>query len=210
MPLSNPLTWNWSLIVLGLTALANLALAYTAFRVIRDARATQQLAKTEAFDRHQRACQLNRPIFVLDRVYRFSYWEETGDAEQGISLLMRNARPHPAQSLKYRLKYFLLNSNHEPDLIRETSGSLVHPVPEGEFLHLHTPKNPWFGMPGLHYLGVELEFRDAMSADPYRQDFTLYLRFKAGISEVAFEPICDQLLADKLRELRMASASPVG
>ncbi|MBI3130336.1 MAG: hypothetical protein HYZ13_03175 [Acidobacteria bacterium] len=209
MALSNLLTWNWNLILQGLAALANLVLAYTAFRVIREARATQQLARSEAAEQQQRAIQLNRPLFVLDRVYRFSYWEETSDAEQGISVIVRNARPHPALSLRYRLKYFLISPSHEPDLIRETTGVLAHPVPEGEPVHLHSPKNPWFGMPGLHYLGVELEYRDPLSAEPYRQDFTLYLRLRAGVSEIDFEPLCDLLLADKLRELRMASASPV-
>lgn len=206
MGLSNLLTWNWSLILQGLTALANLMLAYTAFRVIREARATQLLSRAEAADLHLRTIQLNRPLFVLDRVYRFSYWEETSDAEQGISILVRNTRPHPAHAFKYRLKYFLLSPSHEPNLIRETSGVLAHPVPEGEPVHLHSPKNPWFGMPGLHYLGVELEYRDPLSPECFRQDFALYLRLKSGVSEIDFEPLCDLLLADKFRELRMASA----
>jgi hypothetical protein len=59
-------------------------------------------------------------------------------------------------------------------------------------------------MPGLHYLGVELEYRDPLSAEPFRQDFALYLHLCSGEPEIAFEPLCDVLLADKLKELRMA------
>jgi hypothetical protein len=209
MAFPNLHNWDWNLTVQGITALANLLLAYTAFRVLREARATQRLAHDEAEDHRRGLIQLNRPLFVLDRVYRFSYWEETSDAEQGISILIRNARPHPAVGLKYRLKYFLLNPNHEPDLIRETTGVLAHPVPQGESIHLHSPKNPWFGMPGLHYLGVELEYRDPLAPEPYHQDFTLYLRLRTGVSKIDFEPLCDLLLAEKLREMRMASTNPV-
>lgn len=209
MSLSNLLSWNGASLILGITALANLALAYAAFRMVRDSRATQLLAREEAEASRERSRRFNRPLFVLDRIFRFSYWEETADSEQGISLILRNAQPHPAHELKYRLKYFLLNANHEPDLIRETLGTLAQPVPHGEPLHLHTPKNPWFGMPGLHYLGVELEYRDQLSPEPYLQTFAFYLRLKAGISEIAFEPLCDLLLADKLRELRMESPNSV-
>jgi hypothetical protein len=198
-------TWNWTLIILGIAAVANLTLAYIAFRVIREARKTQLHTKAEAETLQRQTVLLNRPIFVVDRVFRFSFWEEAEDAEQGISVRIRNVRPHPAIGMRYRLKFFILDQDRKPDLIRESTGTLTHPIPEGESVHLHTPKNPWFGMPGIHYLGIDLEYQDPLQDGFIHQDFTLYLRLMPGREEIPFEHLCDLLLADRLRNMRMGA-----